>query len=202
VGSLPVDVVRYVLQRFAERDLPAVLDALDHPCLDTPRVLRAVVYLSDGSLSMLQHYVAACAADVREVLMQAEFVREVGDQPLLLRDMSQPFDSDSNLGRDLFRRAARAGRKPGAVAPTEAELTALPPKVPAAPDHHRLLQGARFHLGAVLYVVADRQPYGEQVCCYRIDRGVTAVIRLPVTFVYEQLAEPVDMTVLEPAKLG
>lgn len=155
MGSLPVDVVRCALQRFAERDLPAVLDVLDHPVVDDEAVLRAVVERSGGSLSRLQHYLEACAAEGLE-----------------------------GLARPEPRRAPAH----------------LPPAAPA--DHHRLLRGARFELGSVLYVVADRQLSEQQVCCYRIDGGVAAVTRLPAAFVYEQLAEPVEMSVPGSAELG
>ena len=184
--GLPLDVVQFVERRFSKEDQPAVFRQLESPALTTHRVMRAVLYLSNGSRSMLEHYVTECSDDVRDILTRAEFVQGVADQPMPVRDMSLPFTHQRNLGGDFGRRDL-AGM---------AWLQATKPKAARAPArtyHHPELLRRVFKLGKVTYLVAGSQNDSEHVRCYRMDGKVSRIVRLPVAFVVEQLAERIDL---------
>jgi hypothetical protein len=90
------DIVQFVHQHFDRRSIPIVYRTLDG--LGTPRVIRAVLYLSGGSITLLKHYVEAAKEDVRQVLTWAECIVDVSPEPMFVRDMSIPFSAEGNLG--------------------------------------------------------------------------------------------------------
>ncbi len=90
------DIVQFVHRHFDRRVIATVYGMLEG--LTTPRVIRAVLYLSDGSITMLKHYVEAAQTDVRQVLTWAECVVDVAPEPMFVRDMSIPFTAQGNLG--------------------------------------------------------------------------------------------------------
>ena len=55
------------------------------------------------------------------------------------------------------------------------------------------LKGHTFKLGRAVYVVAESQPYRDKVRCYRENDNVVSVVRLPLVFVLERLAEEVSL---------
>ncbi len=83
------DIVRWVHAHFERRAIPTVYTLIEE--FATPRVIRAVLLLSDGSIAMLRHYVDAAREDVRQVLIWAECVVDVAPEPMHVRDLSQPF---------------------------------------------------------------------------------------------------------------
>lgn len=188
MGGLPVDVVQFIQWRFASRDYRSVLKLLDDQPSITPRVLRAALYLSNGSLSLLRWNLAECAGDVRQLLLAAEYAVGVGPQPLHVRSMAAPFPSEENLGPDYTRRRGATTLRPPLAAPS------VPARAAAKrPSFHLSLAHRRFKLGAVTYVVTGNQPDRKTVRCYRIEGTVTALVRLPLYFVLEQLAEHVEL---------
>jgi hypothetical protein len=88
------DVIRFVHRHFDRRVIATVYEMLD--CFSTPRVIRSVLYLSGGSLTLLKHYVEAAKADVRQVLTWAECVVDVAPEPMFVRDMSRPFPAQDD----------------------------------------------------------------------------------------------------------
>ena len=90
------DIIHFVHQHFDRRVISSVYQLLDG--LTTPRVIRAVLYLSGGSITLLKHYVEAAKADVRQVITWAECVVDVAPEPMFVRDMSIPFTAEGNLG--------------------------------------------------------------------------------------------------------
>jgi hypothetical protein len=83
------DIVRFVHAHFEGRVIPTVYQLIDG--LATPRVMRAVLFLSGGSLALLKHYLGAARDDVRQVLTWAECVVDVAPEPMYVRDLSRPF---------------------------------------------------------------------------------------------------------------
>jgi hypothetical protein len=61
---------------------------------------------------------------------------------------------------------------------------------------HPRLQGRVFWLGRIRYVVAKHQPDSHLTRCYRMEGKLVSIVRLPLPFVLEQLA---DEIILEPA---
>jgi len=90
------DIIQFVHQHFDRRVISSVYRLLDG--LTTPRVIRAVLYLSGGSITLLKHYVEAAKDDVRQVITWAECVVDVTPEPMFVRDMSIPFTAEGNLG--------------------------------------------------------------------------------------------------------
>ena len=56
---------------------------------------------------------------------------------------------------------------------------------------HVTLEGRSFTLGDAHYVIARDQPHPRQVRCYRRVRERVMLVRLPLVFVLEQLADEV-----------
>jgi len=92
------DIIQFVHHHFERRVLQSVYETLDRAGLHTPRVIRAVLFLSGGSIVMLKHYAEAAQADVGQVLTWAECVTDVAPEPMFVRDMSLPFTHEANLG--------------------------------------------------------------------------------------------------------
>jgi len=88
------DVVQFVHQHFDRCVIPTVYQTIE--CLGTLRVVRAVLFLSGGSITLLKHYVDAARADVRKVLTWAEYIVDVAPEPMFVRDMSRPFPAQDN----------------------------------------------------------------------------------------------------------
>ena len=82
------DIIQFVHHHFERRAIPVVYQLLDG--LAHARVIRAVLYLSGGSIALLKHYVDAAKSDVRQVLTWAECVVDVSPEPMFVRDMSIP----------------------------------------------------------------------------------------------------------------
>lgn len=92
------DIIQFVHSRFSPRDIDSVWATLTGANVETPRVARAVLFLSDGSVTVLKHYLDIARKDVEQVLTWAEYVVDVGPDPLWARDMSKPFSHPRNLG--------------------------------------------------------------------------------------------------------
>lgn len=179
MARYPDDVVQFVARHFHRNDITAAYALLRDTALDTLRVLRAVLYLSNGSLSALRHYVATCKHDVRRLLIEAECVVGVSATPMPVRDMSLPFTHPRNLGdvdggaHDAIARAASKRIE----------------------HYHLHLLRLAFTLGKVQYRVAAVQRHPRWVRCYRTENNVVSSVRLPVEFVMQQVAEQIDLTV-------
>jgi nicotinamide mononucleotide adenylyltransferase len=92
------DIIQFVHSRFSPRDIDTVYATLADADIGTPRLMRAVLFLSEGSVTQLRHYVEMAMRDFRQVLTWAEYVVDVSPEPLWARDMSQPFPHPRNLG--------------------------------------------------------------------------------------------------------
>ena len=92
------DIVQFVHSRFSTRDIATVYSIVADAKIDSPRLTRAVLYLSGGSVTVLRHYVDRAIADALQVLTWAEYILDVGPEPMHVRDMSRPFTHMLNLG--------------------------------------------------------------------------------------------------------
>lgn len=191
-GGIPIDVVQFIERRFAHNHAPAIFELLKGEVVSTPRVMRAVLYLADGSMSMLKHYVAECTEHLGDVLMRAEYVVGVAEQPMAARDMSRPFSADENLGPhwQQSKFAADAG-SPRRGARRSIKSDAF--------NYHGYLASRRFALGDATYLVALAQPQPNSVRCYRKQGKVSRVVKLPLVFVLERLAEHIDIAENRPS---
>ena len=178
---------------------------------------------SDGSVSMLQHYIEVCRIDVREVITRAEYVLGVSQEPMHLRSMTEPFQEE-DIKEAVFktgRFGSMSGREPSANKEPSADkepsankepsavkepsatgrepavrAKAGPKRVAARPGpHHQNLINRRFKLGEATYLIASSQPRPLQVNCHRKQANVIGLVTLPLVFVLEQLAEAVEMEV-------
>ncbi len=203
---LPDDIVEFIHQHFATSEIPSVYELLDRHELSTPRVHRALLYLSGGSLTMLRHYVASAALDIREILLRAEYVLNVGSEPMRVRSMAEPFDGPHNHVEPVLAADAPTGlpaRRPSAVVVAAAAQKSSGRKAPARqnkastrdakPGHHDYLVGQRFVLGQAEYVVSAEQTHRTCVRCYRKSGNVVTIVHLPLVFVMEQLSEHIDL---------
>lgn len=169
--DLPPDVVRYVETNYPDNSQVRIRDYLDD--LGTPRVQRSVLYLANGSVSLLEHYANEALADTREVLLAAEYETRVSETPIPMRDMSKPFHHEDNLGSNYRKAPKRAGPKPV--------------------TYHLELINERFELGETRYVVMRKQPSATHVYLRRYRNNQSKVVRLPKIFVMEQLAESIEL---------
>ena len=103
--GLPLDVAQFIERRFPDQDQQAVYRILNSPSISSDRIIRAVLYLSDGSRSMLAHYVREADKDVREVISRAEYIHDIANEPMHVRDMTLPFSHPKNLGGDYDKRS-------------------------------------------------------------------------------------------------
>lgn len=192
-GGLPVDVVQFVERRFADYHAAEILSILDNPVLATPRVMRAVLFLADGSMSLLKHYVAECEHHVNDVLMHAEYVVGVAREPMAVRDMSLPYSHEDNLGPSWMW----AKSLDGIDHPRRAPRRSLRDETL---NHHAHLANQRFVLGQATYLVALTQPSARFVRCYRREGNVSQVVKLPLVFVLERLAaEHIEIAANRPS---
>jgi hypothetical protein len=61
--------------------------------------------------------------------------------------------------------------------------------------YHVQIMGRLFELGRVVYLVTHSQSHPDRVRCYRGEDGVVTMVRLPLNFVLDQLADEVSMVV-------
>jgi hypothetical protein len=178
MAAFPDDFARFIDTHFHSNDVPRVYEIIAGAALKTPRVGRAVLLLSNGSLTLLRHYAELAATDVASLLRQAEYVEGVTELPMQVRDLNKPFTPDDHM-RPLARPARRG--------PMRAEDSAR------CANFHRQLVGRVFSLGDVDYIVAARQTNARTVRCFRRDRNIVGIVALPLLFVLEQLAERIDI---------
>jgi hypothetical protein len=178
------DIRWFIDQYFNKNDLQAVFDVLEAGVFRSPRVARAVLFLSNGSLSLLRHYARAAVLDVRSVLLHAEHVAGDVEMPMQVRDMSLPFWHKRNLASD------RPFEGPERLAASETTTK----DVERRASHHAYVVNRCFKLGKVDYLVANKQPSSGGVRCFRKARGVVTLVELPLPFVLEQLAERIEIT--------
>jgi hypothetical protein len=70
--DFPPDIVRFVELRFGQSGTQEILNLVVDGELCTPRVARSVLFLANGSMSMLRHLITRAEEDVREILVEAE----------------------------------------------------------------------------------------------------------------------------------
>ena len=182
MGELPNDVMYYIEHRFAARDHLAALALLYQDHVRTPRVMRSVLFLADGSVSMLRHNITVCKTDLAAILTNAEYVVGISEMPMPIRDMSLPFTDEGNLGQELLSPLVIQEVK--SPAPKRANSQAR---------YHQNLVGEAFELGCIHYMVAAIQTRPDQVRCYRLEGKSNRAVQLPLVFVLEQLAEHVEI---------
>ena len=176
------DIQEFVRLRFRAEQYQQVMQVLECPALSTPRVMRSVLFLSNGSLSMLKHYRAKAEQDVRAILVEAEYITDISKDPLFIRDMSAPFPDERNLGpRKCAQHATRSNAPSGSAGKR------------AKSSHHSNLCGRIFVLGEVHYTIMEYQTSSTYVYCQRRTSQDVRVARLPLLFVLEQLAEHIEI---------
>lgn len=172
------DIVAFIRTRFRGEDEATVHQLLDNDAVSTPRVQRSVLYLSGGSLSMLKHYVNVASTDVREVILRAEYVLDVAEHPMPVRNMAEPFEESAAPMPPPRRR--RPHPAPGK-------------RDPGSPRFTPQLAHRRFSLGKVSYVVSARQFSDLNVRCYRHCGHTVSIVSLPLVFVMERLSERIEL---------
>jgi hypothetical protein len=185
VTDLEGDIGWFIDRHFHKKDLQAVFDVLEAGVFRTPRVTRSVLFLSNGSLSLLRHYARASVLDVRSVLAHAEHVAGDVEMPMQVRDMSLPLWHERNLASDGSFEGRSEGSTAGETTTKGADRSAR---------HHAYVVNRWFKLGKVDYLVASRQPNSRRVRCFRKARSVVTLVELPLAFVLEQLAERIEIT--------
>jgi hypothetical protein len=60
--------------------------------LPVARLIRCIVYLSEGKLDKLEQYIDAAKQDPRDVMLWAEYDDSKASGPIRRRDFSQTFD--------------------------------------------------------------------------------------------------------------
>ena len=189
VVDLEEDIGWFIDRYFSQDDHRSVHDVLEAGVFRTPRVARAVLFLSNGSLILLRHYARACVLDVRSVLLHAEYIAGDSEVPIQVRDMSLPLWHERNRGSDDL--SERTLVNPGGG-------TNQTPRGPRSADrnthHHAHLVNSCFTLGKVHYLVATKQPNSNRVRCFRKARTVVTLVELPLAFVLEQVAERIEIT--------
>ncbi len=58
------------------------------------------------------------------------------------------------------------------------------------------LRGQVFKLGNIRYVVARHQPELRRVRCYRMDGKLASIVKLPLAFVLEHVADEISLEAL------
>jgi hypothetical protein len=181
------DISWFIHRHFNPDDLPAVYEVLQASVFRTPRITRAVLFLSNGSLSFLRHYARASVLDVRSVIVEAEYVAGVSEMPMQVRDMSLPLWHKRNRASETSEVDS-----PAPAAPQRADRVRYDPDGPT--NHHSHLGGRRFQLGRIQYLVATRQANRRRVRCFRKEGTVATLVELPLAFVMEQVAERIEIT--------
>jgi hypothetical protein len=182
------DIVWFIERHFSQNDIQTVYEVLRSEPVRTPRVARAVLFLSNGSLSLLHHYAIACANDVRGVLTHAEYVFGVSEMPMQVRDMTLPFWHERNRGLDL--------REPDSQQNADSTTRNVSQWKSAerSTSQHSHLANRRFALGKIEYFITTNQLRSDRVRCLRQDHNALSVVELPLTFVLEQIAERIEIT--------
>ncbi|MCR9278643.1 MAG: hypothetical protein NXH85_11765 [Pseudomonadaceae bacterium] len=90
----PDDVRRYIHKHFPRRELVSVYQRFASLVEPSDQLLRAVVLLSEGSLSQLSHYVERAADEPGEVIRWAEHDDRVGSQDLRTSNLAKPIDEE------------------------------------------------------------------------------------------------------------
>jgi hypothetical protein len=92
------DIESYVRRVFATGDQLAAIELLEGArshdgSAANPRLQRCALFASDGTLKRLRYQVNGIAHDYRDVILEAEYVRQKGKW-VQVRDLSLPFASD------------------------------------------------------------------------------------------------------------
>lgn len=177
--DFPPDIKLFVEQRFDPGHRSKIWQVLGAQHMCTPRIMRSVLFLSNGSISLLDYFADLAKSDVRHVVLQAEYETEIAEHPLWLRDMNLPFTHERNLGAGALK-----------------TIRARPPRAAAkAPRYHKHLVDQQFVLGEARYTVLPRQNHANHVLCRRrVATNKPTQVRLPVTFVADLLAEHVELS--------
>ena len=185
--DFPPDIELCVEQRFDPAHRSKVWQVLQAPHMRTPRIMRSVLFLSNGSMSLFDYFADLAKSDVRYVVLQAEYETEVADHPMWLRDMNLPFNHDRNLGSGALK-----------------TIRARPPRAAArSAGYHRHLVDRDFVLGEARYTVLPRQSQSNYVLCQRqVATQKPTQVRLPLTFVADVLAEHVELSAVAGDQVG
>ena len=85
---LPSDIVRRIQGQLGREEADYAIELLGtFSCLETVRVIRAIVYLAEGDLGRIEHYIDCAKIDYRDVLLWGEYDRD-GNR---LRNFNEPF---------------------------------------------------------------------------------------------------------------
>jgi len=196
MGRFSEDVVRFIEHKFDADDIQTVYRQLDHPGLTSPRVIRSLLYLSNGSISLLKHYLEERLQQGADIVLEAEYVRGVADKPMRARDMSLPFAHPRNLGRSYLQQP-----RPTPTTAVRSPHLALPPRGTGRArrdvrqhhlhQHHLHLIGRKYYLGEAKYVVCRNQDRADVVRCYRVKGTTLRMVNLPLAFVLDHIAEEI-----------
>ena len=97
VGGYAPDISERITSDFGE-NATAIFELFDAAIakadyLSTPRVIRCILFLADGSLDKLKKMIAAAHQDPRDVMLWAEYEGTGGPfHPKRIRDFSKTFD--------------------------------------------------------------------------------------------------------------
>jgi hypothetical protein len=65
--------------------------------LKTDRVIRCIIFLSDGDLNKMRRFINVAINDTRDVMLRAEYVNlKIGEKPKRVRDFNKTFDNCEN----------------------------------------------------------------------------------------------------------
>ena len=75
-----------------------LIDAiLNTDYLKTDRVIRCIIFLSEGDLNKMRRYINVAINDTRDVMLWAEYVNlKIGEKPKRVRDFNKTFDNCEN----------------------------------------------------------------------------------------------------------
>jgi hypothetical protein len=99
------DIVKKIEQAFPPQDAPKAVELLA-AAGESARVSRCIVFLADGNLERLTHYIKAAAQDCRNVIFWAEY-----DDGELVRQFSDSFLIDTPLNIWISRVASTLARR-------------------------------------------------------------------------------------------
>ncbi|NEQ48688.1 MAG: hypothetical protein F6K11_00955 [Leptolyngbya sp. SIO3F4] len=98
----PEDIQQQIKALFGQKT-PAALRMLKvsvskYEYIGADRIIRCILYLSEGSLDGLKNAIQMAVMDPRDVMFTAEYIgRRENEEPERVRDFNQPFGQESNV---------------------------------------------------------------------------------------------------------
>ncbi|WP_299336150.1 hypothetical protein [uncultured Psychroserpens sp.] len=93
---LPEDIRQKIRILFKEDHITAMsiisIFLLNNLHLNIARVIRCIIFLSDGNINTLKKHLEAAKSDARDVILWAEYENLEGTDLKRIRDFSEPFN--------------------------------------------------------------------------------------------------------------